>query len=121
MVKFIKMKNTLKHIIKNTFNFSGITTRKEYWSYFFIIIILVKFIVLSLVFGIFEAHYLKVNNIKPNGLMFRNERAIINIILVLPLVSGTVRRLRDAGFSVWLLFIPVLNLILCMYPTKKLT
>ena len=113
------MIKSLKNIICNTFIFKGVTNRKDYWTYFLFFQIFINLVVLSLIFGIYESWLLKVNNLEPNGLMFRNERTIINTLIFIPLVSATVRRLRDAGFSVWFVLIPILNLILCLQPSKK--
>lgn len=113
------MLKSLKNITCNTFVFNGVTNRKDYWTYFLFFQIFINLIVLSLVFGIYESWYLKVNNLNPNGLMFRNERTFINILIFIPLISATVRRLRDAGVSVWFVLLPIVNLILCLRASKK--
>lgn len=113
------MIKSLKNIICNTFVFKGVTNKKDYWTYFLFFQIFINLIVLSLVFGIYESWYLKVNNLKPSGLMFRNERTFINILIFIPLISATVRRLRDAGVSIWFILLPIVNLILCLKPSKK--
>ncbi|MGB1270293.1 MAG: DUF805 domain-containing protein [Flavobacteriaceae bacterium] len=114
------MKNSLKNITLNTFNFKGITSRKDYWTYFLFFQIFINLIVLSLVFGVYESWHLKVNDLEPSGLMFRSERTVINILIFIPLISGTVRRLRDTGISVWFVLIPIVNLILCLRPSEKI-
>ena len=112
------MIKNISYIICNTFNFKGVSSRKEYWTYF-IVIHLFNLFILSLFFGLLEARYLKVNNVEPSGLVYTDVRMIINLILFFPLISGTVRRLRDAGLSTWFTLLPVVNLILCIKPTKK--
>lgn len=113
------MIKSLKNIILNTFNFKGVTNKRDFWTYFVFFEIFINLIVLSLIFGIYESWYLKVNNLEPNGLMFRTQRNIISIILFLPLPSATVRRLRDSNTSIWFALIPIVNLILCLKPSKK--
>ncbi|WP_299017383.1 DUF805 domain-containing protein [uncultured Polaribacter sp.] len=116
---FKLMIKILKKIICNTFVFKGFTNRKEFWTYFLFFQIFINSIVLSLIFGIYESWYLKVNNLEPSGLMFRDQRDFISIIIFIPLISATVRRLRDAGVSIWFVLLPVVNLILCLKPSKK--
>lgn len=116
---FRRMIRNLKDIISKTFVFKGFTHRKEFWTYFLFFQIFINLIVLPLIFGIYESWYLKVNNLEPSGLMFTNESNLVSIILFIPLISATVRRLRDAGVSVWFVLLPVVNLILCLKPPKK--
>ncbi|MGB1211499.1 MAG: DUF805 domain-containing protein [Lacinutrix venerupis] len=113
------MMKDIIEIFKETFNYKGKTGRKEYWTYFILIFVVFNIFILSIPFGLLEAWYLKSNNIEPNGLNFRGIRSVINLVFFIPLISATVRRLRDAGVSVWFTLIPVLNLILCMKTSEN--
>lgn len=107
----------IKYMIKNTFNFKGVSSRKEYWTYF-IVFHLFNILIVSLVFGLLEARYLAVNNVEPSGLVYTDARMIVNLILFFPLITGTVRRLRDADLSPWFTLVPIVNLFLCLKPSK---
>lgn len=106
----------VKHIILNTFNFKGLTTRKEYWLY--LLFYYVSLMILAFILGAISGNYIRANNITPNGSMFVNVYFYYSILLI-PMISATVRRLRDAGVSPWLIFVPILNIILCLKPSKK--
>lgn len=112
------MINIVITFYKNIFKFGGTTSRKKYWTYMAFYIIL-NFLILSLVFGFYERYYLMENNLEPSGLLFRDLRFLINLVLVLPLLAGTCRRLRDAGFNPWYVLLPVVNLVLASYPSKN--
>ncbi|PIB32444.1 hypothetical protein BFP78_11450 [Gaetbulibacter sp. 5U11] len=113
------MKKDIIKIFKETFNYKGKTQRKEYWTYFILIFVVFNIFILSIPFGLIEAWYLKANNLQPNGLNFTKQRSFVNLIFLVPLISATVRRLRDAGFSVWFTLVPLLNLILCTKKSKN--
>lgn len=99
-------------VIKNHyFDFSGRATRMQFWMF-----ALINFIV-SIVLGIVA------------GIVLKGNANIVNIIyglaLLLPSLGITARRLRDGGFTPWLLlllFVPVIGwialLILYIMPSK---
>ncbi|AWG26682.1 hypothetical protein FK004_16340 [Flavobacterium kingsejongi] len=109
------MKN-IKYIIVNTFNFRGVTGRKAYWSY--LLVYYITLFILAGILGVVTGRYQKINNIQPNGLLFTDVYVYYSILL-LPMVSATVRRLRDAGLSPWLVLVPVLNVLLSLKASKK--
>ena len=100
-------------VIKNHYcDFSGKATRTQFWMF-----ALINFIV-SFVLGLVC------------GMLFKEKTAnMISVIyalaLLLPTLGIGARRLRDGGFTPWLLllsFIPVIGgialLILCLMPSK---
>ncbi len=113
------MKNRIFDFIKKTFVFRGRTNRIDYWTYFLVIHLVFNVLIISLLVGIFESWYIKSNDLNPTGLLFTDFQTFVNLIFILPLISGTIRRIRDAGFSPWLTLVPMVNLILCIFPTKK--
>ena len=100
-------------VIKNHyFDFSGRATRTQFWLF-----VLINWIV-SLVLGIVCGMFLKEQTASIVS-------AIYGLALLLPSLGIAARRLRDGGFSPWLLllfFIPVIGwialLILYIMPSK---
>lgn len=105
---------SVKNIVLNTFNLKGTTSRKEYWIY--IITYYISFMIISLILGAISGRYIRLNNIEPLGSMFTEVYTYFPILLI-PMISATVRRLRDAGLSVWFVFIPIVNVLLCLKPS----
>lgn len=99
-------------VIKNHyFDFAGKADRKQFWLW--VLWSFIIFLVLSIVLGFFG----KVGNI----IYFLCQLAIL-----LPALGIAARRLRDGGFSPWLLLlglIPVIGwiilLVLYLLPSKK--
>lgn len=88
---------------KKIFDFRGEATTKEFWS-FFIINIIVSFLLI-----IFCKKFLK------NDLIHE----IYKWVSLVSLYSLGFRRLRNAGYSVWLFLIPIINLIFASLPPKE--
>lgn len=94
------------HVMKNTFNFSGRARRKEYWMFalmtFLISIVLTTIDIVA-------------------GLEFAPEVGVLStifgLIILIPSLSVTVRRLHDTGRSgAWILIglIPLVGLIVIL-------
>ena len=100
-------------VIKNHyFDFGGRATRTQFWMF-----VLINFIV-GVVLGIVCAIFLKEQT---TSLVIK----IYNLALLLPCLGIAARRLRDGGFTPWLLLIgliPVIGwialLILYIMPSK---
>ncbi len=86
---------------KNIFNFSGKSSRKEFW-YFFLINILISILigVIKSIIGVYNLGY------------------YYELLILIPFISLGFRRLKDAGISSWLFIFPVLNLVLATFPSK---
>ncbi|MBR0459385.1 MAG: DUF805 domain-containing protein [Victivallales bacterium] len=88
----------LIHSLKNSFSFEGRATRMEYWTF-----IITVFLLNIILFGVttllgFISKYLGV----PFGVL----TMFLNIFLIFPTISVTVRRLHDlnlSGFWIWYL------------------
>ncbi len=95
------MKNYI-NVLKNTFNYQGKASESEFWLFYVVSLlmsVLIYFIEYPLTGkGMFQEIY--------------------NYLMILPLLSVGVRRLRDAGFYGWLFLIPIVNLILAALPKK---
>lgn len=99
-----------KKLWKNTFNYKGITSRKD----FLLSILAMSLIFIPLIIG---------SLLKENIILF----AVIYLFGLAhypSFISAQVRRLRDAGFSwkfMFLYIVPILNMlpfILCCLPSK---
>lgn len=80
--------------------FSGLSTRSQYW--YFTLANLILSIIASITFGDFGSN-------------------IISIITFIPSIAVAVRRVHDVGKSGWFILIPIYNLILVLSPSKPAT
>ena len=107
------MNNYFIDVIKNHYcDFSGKATRKQFWLF-----VLINWLV-SLVLGIVCGMFLKQQTTSIIS-------AIYGLALLLPSLGIAARRLRDGGFSPWLLLLglipfigPIILLILYIMPSK---
>ena len=87
--------------VKDGFNryadFSGISTRAQYW-YFILATNLASF-----------AGSLIVGDMVGN---------LISLVAVLPTIAVAVRRMHDVGKSGWFVLVPIYNLVLLVTPSK---
>ena len=117
------MINAYKNFFKGYVDFTGRSTRSEYWWIWLTnMILLVPF---------YSAYFKALANPRNEAaLMALGGIAIIYMIfglaLILPMLALTVRRLRDAGFHwalIFIIFIPMVGplalLVLLAMPTKQ--
>ncbi|MFS9252134.1 DUF805 domain-containing protein [Streptococcus infantis] len=117
------MINAYKNFFKGYVDFTGRSTRSEYWWIWLTnMILLVPF---------YSAYFKVLANPRNEAaLMALGGIAIIYMIfglaLILPMLALTVRRLRDAGFHwalIFIIFIPIVGslalLVLLAMPTKQ--
>ena len=87
--------------VKDGFNryadFSGISTRAQYW-YFILATNLASF-----------AGSLIVGDMAGN---------LISLVAVLPMIAVAVRRMHDVGKSGWFVLVPIYNFVLLVTPSK---
>lgn len=57
--------------------------------------------------------------ISPLFFLFILVKRILDLILILPAICVTIRRMHDVGFSAWWFFIPILPCILVFFPSNK--
>ena len=88
---------------KNIFNYKDEATIKEFWN-FFVFNIIMNIVIRNLV------KYLNIPEMAHN---------VYIIIVTLTLFSIGFRRLKNAGYSGFLFFIPFLNLVFALLPEKK--
>jgi uncharacterized membrane protein YhaH (DUF805 family) len=88
----------------NCFNFTGKSSLKEFWFFYLINFFISILLILTK----------KFHAIQDIDVYYR-------YIYVFPLISLGVRRLRDAGFNVWLFLVPFVNLILAGFPSVEKT
>ena len=111
----MNMKKSFISFFSNWNNFSGRACRSEYW-YFLLSVILVAFIltIFEVLLGIYSTEI----GYGPLSLIFQ-------IIVIIPSISLTSRRLQDRGISGWwqllqltIIAIPIL-IIIYMLPAKE--
>ena len=111
----MNMKQSFISVFSNWNNFSGRACRSEYW-YFLLSVILVAFIltIFEVLLGIYSTEI----GYGPLSLIFQ-------IIVIIPSISLTSRRLQDRGISGWwqllqltIIAIPAL-IIIFMLPAKE--
>ncbi len=87
--------------LKDGFNrfadFSGVSSRSQYW--YFILGTTIASVIAQLAFGNFGGN-------------------LVSIITLLPTIAVAVRRMHDVGKSGWFILIPIYNLVLVLSPSK---
>ena len=96
--KNINMIDAVKDGFNRYADFSGISTRAQYW-YFILATNLASFV------GSFIA-----------GEMIGN---LISLATILPTIAVAVRRMHDVGKSGWFILVPIYNFILLVTPSKS--
>ena len=111
----MNIKESFISVFTNWSNFSGRACRSEYW-YFYLSLILIAFFLtlLEIAAGIFSEEF-----------GYGPFSALFQIIVIIPSISVTSRRLQDRGISGWwqLSYITIIGifviLILLMLPAKE--
>ena len=87
--------------LKDGFNrfadFSGVSSRSQYW--YFILGTTIASVIAQLAFGDFGGN-------------------LVSIITLLPTIAVAIRRMHDVGKSGWFILIPIYNLVLVLSPSK---
>ena len=105
--------------IKNHYlDFGGKATRTQYWAYFgFNMLIYVLVLILSGIFG---------KMADALGMLVLGVYALFSLAIFLPSLAIAARRLRDGGFTPWLLLIGLIPgigglilLVLLLLPSKN--
>ena len=111
----MNMKQSFISVFSNWNNFSGRACRSEFW-YFCLSVFLIALLLtlIEVVLGIFNEE----TGYGPLSLLFQ-------IIIIIPSISVTSRRLQDRGISGWwqlsyliVIGLPVIT-VLCMLPAKE--
>ena len=111
------MRNDFGEVLKFYFSFKGLATRKQFWLYFYLPLVLF----FALRYGLTQEY----------GVMVQMSWVVllsINLIVLWVLLAVMVKRLRDIGWPVWIVvfnFIPILgNLVMTVIcgfvPSKKI-
>lgn len=113
----MNMKESVVSVLKNWKNFSGRASRSEFWYF-----VLASAILGAIVGGIeLATGLISIENPNATGPL----SSILNLLLAIPTISVTSRRLQDYGYSGWwqLSYITVIGifvvLIWCMLPAKE--
>ena len=113
----MNMKESVVSVLKNWKNFSGRASRSEFWYF-----VLASAILGAIVGGIeLATGLISIENPNATGPL----SSILNLLLAIPSISLTSRRLQDYGYSGWwqLSYITVIGifvvLIWCMLPAKE--
>ena len=113
----MNMKESVVSVLKNWKNFSGRASRSEFWYF-----VLASAILGAIVGGIeLTTGLISIENPNATGPL----SSILNLLLAIPSISVTSRRLQDYGYSGWwqLSYITVIGifvvLIWCMLPAKE--
>jgi uncharacterized membrane protein YhaH (DUF805 family) len=111
------MKESVVSVLKNWKNFSGRASRSEFWYF-----VLASAILGAIIGGIeLATGLISIENPNATGPL----SSILNLLLAIPSISVTSRRLQDYGYSGWwqLSYITVIGifvvLIWCMLPAKE--
>jgi uncharacterized membrane protein YhaH (DUF805 family) len=94
------MFNTFKGSLGKYVDFSGRATRKEFWTFVFIMYL--STFLAGIAGGL-------------SGTDFIGNLVVVGLLL--PYISCAARRMHDAGKSGWFMIVPVYNLILALSPS----
>lgn len=107
---------SVKSCFSNALNFSGRAPRSEYW-FFVLFMFLVCFITIILFVTLGVAMF-DVVNPESMYIMFSAVFSLIGLIMFLPSLSVTIRRLHDSDHSGWWILISWVPLIGCIWMCK---
>lgn len=113
----MNMKESVVSVLTNWKNFSGRASRSEFWYF------VLASAILGAIVGVIEFATGLVSIEDPNATGPLS--AILNLLLAIPTIAVTSRRLQDYGYSGWwqLSYITVIGifvvLIWCMLPAKE--
>jgi uncharacterized membrane protein YhaH (DUF805 family) len=88
--------NAVKDAFSRFIDFAGVSTRPQYW--YFILTIAIASAVVGIVFG-------------------ENGQNALTLIILLPTIAVSIRRMHDVGKSGWFILIPIYNIVLLASPT----
>ena len=88
--------NAVKDAFSRFIDFAGVSTRPQYW--YFILTIAIASAVVGIVFG-------------------ENGQNVLTLIILLPTIAVSIRRMHDVGKSGWFILIPIYNIVLLASPT----
>ena len=88
--------SAVKDAFSRFIDFSGVSTRPQYWYY--ILTIAIASAVVNLAFGM-------------------NGQNALTLITLLPTIAVSIRRMHDVGKSGWFILIPIYNIVLLASPT----
>ena len=133
----MNIKQALVSVITNWNNFHGRACRSEFW-YFILVASVISFLI-SFLEAVFMINFSNYPAFMQPGIVFTDEivqrsmtsigplSLIFNIIILIPSISVTSRRLQDRSISGWwqlsyFLIIGVFIItIICMFPSKETT
>ena len=95
--KVLLMIDALKDGFNRFADFSGVSSRSQYW--YFILGTTIASVIAQLAFGDFGGN-------------------LVSIITLLPTIAVAIRRMHDVGKSGWFILVPIYNLVLVLSPSK---
>jgi len=88
--------NAVKDAFSRFIDFGGVSTRSQYWYY--ILPTTVAYVGVGIAFG-------------------ENGQNALSLIVLLPTIAVSIRRMHDVGKSGWFILIPIYNVVLLASPT----
>jgi uncharacterized membrane protein YhaH (DUF805 family) len=93
---FADLINAVKDAFSRFIDFTGVSTRPQYWYY--ILATAMASAVVGIAFG-------------------ENGQNALTLIMLLPTIAVSIRRMHDVGKSGWFILIPIYNIVLLASPT----
>jgi len=93
---FADLINAVKDAFSRFIDFAGVSTRPQFWYY--ILATAIASAVVGIAFG-------------------ENGQNALTLILLLPTIAVSIRRMHDVGKSGWFILIPIYNIVLLASPT----
>jgi uncharacterized membrane protein YhaH (DUF805 family) len=98
--KVMLMIDALKDGFNRFTDFSGVSTRSQYW--YFILGTTIATVIAQVAFGDLGGN-------------------LVSLITLIPTIAVAVRRMHDVGKSGWFILVPIYNLVLVLTPSKGTT
>ena len=95
--KVLLMIDALKDGFNSFADFSGVSTRSQYW--YFILGTTIATVIAQVAFGDLGGN-------------------LVSLITLIPTIAVAVRRMHDVGKSGWFILVPIYNLVLVLSPSK---
>jgi uncharacterized membrane protein YhaH (DUF805 family) len=95
--KVMLMIDALKDGFNRFADFSGVSTRSQYW--YFILGTTIASVIAQVAFGTLGGN-------------------LVSLITLIPTIAVAVRRMHDVGKSGWFILVPIYNLVLVLSPSK---
>ncbi len=117
--KMMGFGQAVKTCFKKYLSFRGCATRAEYWWFSLFAIVGQTLLMIPLILSYRVYFRIHTMNALLAMIVFSCLVLLFNVTVMLPLLSAGVRRMHDTGNAGFMFFIPILNFIISLLPSKN--